>query len=54
MTAESPNAATLDPIRPPMSAWLLERGIPIRVAENTKVMDTSMPMIMVAGVRVSG
>ena len=50
MIAEKPATAIPVPRRPPIRAWLLERGIPARVATNTRMMAVPMATTMESGV----
>ena len=51
MTAEKPATAIPAPRSPPTIAWLLEIGIPARVATNTRMMAAPMATTMESGVR---
>ena len=50
MTAERPATAIPAPRSPPTMAWLLESGIPARVATNTRMMAVPMATTMERGV----
>ena len=50
MTAPRPNAATPAPSSPPTMAWLLERGMPARVATKTRIMDAPIATTIDRGV----
>ena len=49
--AENPATAIAEPSRPPTIAWLLEIGIPDRVATKTRVMAAPIATTMDNGVR---
>ena len=53
MIAARPKAATPAPRRPPTIAWLLESGIPARVATKTRMMDAPIATTIESGVRAS-